>query len=207
MSSPVVPADNEGIARAAEAIRAGRVVAYRTDTVYALAADPRNSEALSRLVAIKGRAPGKPSPLIAADTAQVEMLAELNDIAVDLAAAFWPGPLTMILRARDLLSPTVMNERSGIGLRVPASDSARRLAMACDSAITATSANISGEESPRTAPAIAASLAVDLVLDGGPVSSSVPSTVVDVSGARVVLIREGAIAKSAIGEMLGDELD
>ncbi len=192
---------------AADAIRAGRVVGYLTDTVYALGADPRNRKALSRLVAAKGRSPDKPSPLIAADTAQVEVLAEVNDLAFNLATAFWPGPLTMILRGRQRLSRTIMNEAMGVGVRVPAEESARRLASIFGSAITATSANISGEMPPETAPAIAARLAVDFVLDGGPAHGSVPSTVVDVSGARVVLIRVGAITKRAITEALGDRLD
>lgn len=202
----IVAADEEGVAQAAAAVRAGRIVAYLTDTVYALAADPTNHEALARLVAVKGREPDKPSPLIAADLRQVEMLATLNEPAARLAAIFWPGPLTLVLRGRSRMEPVVMNPDGGIGIRIPDRASARRLAESCGFPITATSANRSGDAPGQVAAAVLDRLEVDLVVDGGRAKDSVPSTVLDVSTESAIVIREGAIAVAALEKALGSSV-
>src|SRR5687767_4639420 len=121
MTSP----DPSLIVRACVILRAGGVVAYPTDTFYGLAADPRNPHAVARLFAIKGREPGQAIPLIAADAAQAEQAAHLDDRALRLARAFWPGPLSLIVPARTVVAREVRAEDGTVAVRVPASDIAQ----------------------------------------------------------------------------------
>jgi L-threonylcarbamoyladenylate synthase len=179
----------------ADVLRRGGIVAYPTETFYGLGALARDAAAVDRLARAKGRPDGKPLPLLAADRAQVDEVAELGEVAARLAAGFWPGPLTLVLPARPGLPAAITAGSGAVGVRVPGSDVARALARAAGGAIVSTSANLSGEPPPATPGAIAPALAsrLDAVLDGGRTPGGLPSTVVAVVGGGLRLVRDGAV--------------
>ena len=184
------------IVRACVLLRAGGVVAYPTDTFYGLAADPRNPSAVARLFAIKGRAAGHAVPLIAADEAQALAAAEFDEASLRVARAFWPGPLSLIGPATNVIWRDARADDGTVAVRVPACEAARAIARAFGFCITATSANLSGER-PATSAADASSAVggvVDLVLDGGETPGGEPSTLVDARAGAPRLVRPGAIA-------------
>ena len=188
---------------AADFIRRGLVVAYPTDTLYGLAVDPRNADAVKRLYALKGRAETAALTLIAADLAQARGAAAITDVAERLAARWWPGPLTLVLRAPAVLAPEVLAGGTTVGIRVPEHAVAIALARQAGFAITATSANRSGMPAATTASAIAEALPdVDAIVDAGPVRGGAPSTLVDVTNEPPTLLREGVVAWSKVLESL-----
>ena len=151
--------DAAGIERAAAVIRAGGLVAFPTDTLYGLAADPFNADAVARVFAAKGRGAERALPLIAADEAQIaRQLGRLPPLAGALAERFWPGPLTLLIAAPPTLAAAVTGGTGRVGVRVPAHDVARALCRASDSVLTATSANLSGDPATDDPDAVAASL-------------------------------------------------
>jgi L-threonylcarbamoyladenylate synthase len=189
--------DSALITRACAELRDGGVVVYPTDTFYGLAADPRRPDAVARLFAVKGRPQGQAIPLIAADAAQAAEAGDLNAAAWRLARAFWPGPLSVVVPARDVICIEARAADGTIAVRVPAGDAAQQLARAFGFCITATSANRSGQPASTSAAAVSIrSLGegVGLVLDGGDTPGGSPSTLVDVRGLEPRLIRPGAIA-------------
>ena len=191
---PIAP-DRAVLERAAAIIRAGGVIALPTDTLYGLAADPFNAQAVARIFAVKGRAPTRALPLIAFDTAQVDArIGTLPILGRLLADRFWPGPLTLLVSARETLAPGASSEDRRVGVRVPAHAVARELCRACGRPLTATSANISGQAASGD-PGDVANLPeqIDLLLDAGKTPGGAPSTIVDVTGDDVRLIRAGAI--------------
>lgn len=188
--------DRKALERAAAVVRAGGLVIYPTDTLYGLAADPRLPQAVARLTAAKGRPAGQALPLIAASLDQAEdQVAVFDEAARRLARRFWPGPLTLVLRARPGLANGVAGEGDSVAVRVPAHEVARGLADAVGFAVTSTSANPSGGDAPQTAEQAADRLAglVDLVLDSGPAPGGLPSTIVDARLQPPGLIRSGAV--------------
>ena len=195
MVNPAAP-EPAALERAAAIIRQGGLVAFPTDTLYGLAANPHDGEAVARLFVAKGRLAERAIPLIAADEAQVErQLGSLAPLARRLATRFWPGPLTLLVAAPSALAPEVSGGTSRVGVRVPAHAVARGLCRAANSVLTATSANRSGQPAADTADAVAAALGgrVDLLLDAGPTAGGPPSTIVDVDGDALRLVRAGAI--------------
>src|SRR5215471_12756745 len=146
------------IREAADLIRRGLVVAYPTDTLYGLAVDPRNAEAVKRLYDLKGRGDASALTLIAADLAHVRAAGEMTPQAEQLAARWWPGPLTIVLRARGILTPGMLGGGSTVGVRIPDHAVATALARDAGFPITATSANRSGATAASTADAVAAAL-------------------------------------------------
>lgn len=200
-TSLVDGAIEDAVARAAGVIAEGGLVALPTDTLYGLAVDPYNAEAVARLFAAKGRPEQRPIPLIAADRLQVtRAFGALTPLADRLATACWPGPLTLLLPAPAGLAPAVSAGTGQVGVRVPAHDVARALCRRADRPLTATSANRSGEPATDDPEEIARALGdrIDLLLDGGPAPGGPPSTVVDVAEDRPRLVRAGAVAWSAI---------
>jgi L-threonylcarbamoyladenylate synthase len=182
------------LARAVAVLRDGGVVAYPTDTLYGLAVDPRRDEAIERLFELKGRDRGTAVPLIAADIEQAGAAGRLGPRELRLAAAFWPGPLAVVVPAQPALSRAALTEGT-VAIRVPAHPVARALAAAFGFPLTATSANRSGAPPAETADRVADTLAgVAVVLDGGPSPGGAPSTIVRLSDEGLVLVRAGAIA-------------
>jgi L-threonylcarbamoyladenylate synthase len=205
MRTPIVEIDpahpEKAFSRCREVIRAGGVVVYPTDTLYGLGADPKNPGAVRKLFTIKGRQADQPILLLIKDANDVlDWAAGITPVAEGLMKKFWPGPLTLVFKAR----PEVMAELTGgtgtIGLRVPGNVLTRQLLASLGTALTGTSANISGRQSPRTAQEAAAEIdgMVDLVIDGGRTEGGDPSTVVDVSSDEPKVIREGAIPSREI---------
>jgi L-threonylcarbamoyladenylate synthase len=182
--------------RAADLIRGGGIVAYPTDTLYGLAADPRSDEAMARLFAVKGRGHGAAVPLVAADLEQAQAAGQFGVLELRLAEAFWPGPLSLVVPARRSISSLALGGRSTAAIRVPAHPVARALAAAAGFAVTATSANLSG------APAVAApadldpnlAARIDLLLDAGTAPGGEPSTLIGFDESGPILLRRGAIA-------------
>jgi tRNA threonylcarbamoyl adenosine modification protein (Sua5/YciO/YrdC/YwlC family) len=190
------------IEAAAAAIRAGEVVVIPTDTVYGLAGDPSNPGAVERIYAIKGRPPQLELNLLASDISQLDGLVEMDGVARSLAAAFWPGPLSLIcpVGSRRLAIP-----RSGTTLmvRVPGHALLRRL-LDETGPVASTSANRHGMPPAATGPEAEAALGVEVsvVIDGGP-GSGMASTIIDASSRPPRLLREGPITRIALGPHLG----
>jgi L-threonylcarbamoyladenylate synthase len=192
---PVRP-DPTAIAQAAATLRAGGVVAIPTDTLYGLAADPWSSSAVARVFRIKGRRDDRALPLVAASIEQVKQwMGAMNGVAGRLAERFWPGPLTLIMRAPAGLAPEVTAGGETVGVRVPSHAVTRALCAAFERPVTATSANISGEPATEDPNQVAARLGggVDYLLDAGTTAGGPASTIVDVTGEQVRLIRAGAV--------------
>jgi L-threonylcarbamoyladenylate synthase len=191
----VDPGTEAQVRACAEVLRRGGIVAYPTETFYGLGALARDEAAVQRLSAAKGRPDGKPLPVIAADVAQVREVAELGPEAMRLAAALWPGPLTLVLPARPGVASAVVAGTGTVGVRVTGSEVARALAAQAGGAVVSTSANLSGEAPPARAselsPALRARL--DAVLDAGPAPGGLPSTIVALEGEMPRLLRDGAV--------------
>jgi L-threonylcarbamoyladenylate synthase len=191
------------------ALQAGELVVYPTETFYAIGADAFSSIALRRLFEVKGREPGRPVGLIAADTAMAFSVA--HEVPIDarrLADAFWPGPLTLVLPARDDIAPELTGP-DGVGVRVSPNPVARALSAGIGRPITATSANLSGEAPASTLEEARAGLGekVKVYLEGGKLMASAPSTVVAVNTTGWKMVRLGAISERQIAIALaGDAL-
>ena len=190
-----VSASAEGLAeRVAQVLRTGGVVVLPTDTVYGLAAAADRSDAVARLFRLKGRAADVPVAVLCADAAQALALADsVRPAAARLSARHWPGPLTIVLPRRRDLAWELGEPSATIGVRCPDHDLVRSIA-ALAGPLATTSANRHGSPTAPSAVEAAASLAgpVDLVIDGGPLEGT-PSTVVDCTGDRPVVLRSGSI--------------
>jgi L-threonylcarbamoyladenylate synthase len=185
-------------ARCRDVIGAGGVIAYPTDTFYALGADPKNSDAVKRLFEIKGRQAGQPILLLLHDRSMVrEWACGVAAEAEALMDAFWPGPLTLVFPAQPSVHQELTGGTGRIGLRVPGSIVTRCLLEALGTALTGTSANRSGGPDPRTATEVAGMLGerVELILDAGRTAGGKASTVVDVSAGELKMVREGAVSE------------
>jgi L-threonylcarbamoyladenylate synthase len=200
-----VDQDLEARVRAAgEALRRGGLVVYPTETYYALGALATDAAAVARLAHAKGRPDGKPLPLLAEDRAAVEAVAFLEGPAARLADRFWPGPLTLVLPARDVLAPEVTARTGTVGIRVPGGEVARALARAAGGAIVSTSANLAGAPPPRRGgdldPALRAR--IDVVLEAGEAPGGLPSTVVALEEGALRVLRTGPVSVDALERAL-----
>ncbi|HLW70138.1 MAG TPA: L-threonylcarbamoyladenylate synthase [Candidatus Binataceae bacterium] len=195
---------NRNLEAAIAALRAGELVVYPTETFYGLAADPESSASMEALLSLKGRDPDKPIALIAADSESAFALA--REIPLDarrLAAAFWPGPLTLVLPARPGLHPALVGA-GGVGVRVSSHPLARALAAGLGRPITATSANLAGQP-PISAPDQLRAVFADkikVILEDGILSGGAPSTVIEFVHNNYRIVRPGAIAEPVIAEAL-----
>ncbi len=193
----------EQLAPAVEAIRRGGVVAFPTDTLYGLAADPRDEEAVAAVFAVKRRATERTIALVASTLAQAETLAVLSGQARQLAQYFWPGPLTLVAPAASDVADSVLSETRLIGVRVPDHPVARALAELCGHPLTATSANRSGEPATDDPEEVALRLRdIAVLVDAGRTPGGAPSTVVDASSSQIRLLREGALPWGRVLEFL-----
>ena len=192
----IVAADEAGLRRAVELLRRESVVAFPTETVYGLGADAFSAKAVAEIYRLKQRPSWNPLIVHVATVEQARALAEHWPAAADdLAAAFWPGPLTLVVPART---------GGTVAIRIPAHPIARRLLEASGLALAAPSANRSESISPTTAEHVLRSLPdVPLVLDGGPASFGIESTVLDLTSATPRLLRPGALGLRALREVAG----
>ena len=205
MSAPVVADDAEGRAAAIAVLREGGVVALPTDTVYGIAVALATPGGVERLFEIKGRPAGQGIMLLLASAGQAPGIGVMGPAATALAEACWPGGLTVVVPQRpDVPLPAALTGgRPTIGLRVPDHDLPRALAAAVGPMPT-TSANLSGLPEARDAAEIKAQLgdAVELIVDGGRAHGGPASTVVDCTGDRPTVLRDGAIPRARIVEIL-----
>src|SRR5690349_20161664 len=193
---------------AAEVIANGGVIAFRTDTFYGLGADPFNAAAVARIRELKGREDDKPILLLVSDQEKVErVIANRSEAFARAAAAFWPGPLTIIGVAVAELPAEITAGTGTVGVRLPADENVRTLVRDCGGILTATSANPSGREPARSAQEVAESFSgassprLDLILDGGEVTVTEPSTLLDATPAPPRVVREGAISGELIQQL------
>jgi len=211
-AAQVRAADPAGIAAAAALLRDGGLVALPTETVYGLAARADRAEAVAAIYRAKGRPDFNPLIVHVPSLAAVRALADLDSRAEALAAAFWPGALTLVLplRAGAAIAPAVTAGLSTIALRCPAHPVMRAVLEASGLSLAAPSANRSGGVSPTRAEHVAASLgpAVPLILDGGPCAAGLESTIVALrDGGRWQILRPGPISETQIAAVLGREAD
>ncbi len=195
----------EALSEAVAVLKKGGIIACPTESSYGLCARYDDQKALERLFSLKGRLREKPFPIIIGETSKLSLLAtDAWPVALKLAREFWPGPLTLLLNARAGLSELISKDGK-VAVRVPGPSFALELAKSFALPVTATSANPSG-----LAPATGArgvqdyfGDAVDLIVDGGIAPGGHPSTIVDVTGGDMKILREGAIAPEEIARRLG----
>ncbi|MBX6426661.1 MAG: threonylcarbamoyl-AMP synthase [Variibacter sp.] len=206
----IEPADDAAVAEAARILRAGGLVAFPTETVYGLGADATQGAAIARLYAAKGRPAFNPLIAHVAAAAEARALAVFNAAAERLAAAFWPGPLTLVLPKRHgcPVAELATAGLDSIALRVPGHVVAQRILRAFAGPVVAPSANVSGHVSPTTAAHVLADLSgrIDFVVDGGPTPVGLESTIVACLDGDPVLLRPGGIARERIEAVLGRPL-
>jgi len=197
----VINCSNDAIAEAARLVLAGEPVAVPTETVYGLAADATNAEAVARIYEAKGRPSFNPLIVHVPTLAAAEAIGEFNDEARDLAAAHWPGPLTLVvpLRGNAKIASLVTAGLSTIALRVPAHPAMQALLKAVDRPLAAPSANASGRISPTRAAHVLASLdgRIPLIIDDGATQRGIESTIIAATGGRLRLLRHGPIQVDA----------
>jgi L-threonylcarbamoyladenylate synthase len=185
----------ELINKAVRVIQEKGVIIYPTETLYGLGAHPLYPEAMKRLYAIKGRSEGKPIPFLIKDQEMLaSLVAEVPPIGRELIKRYWPGPLTLIFRAKQGLPSPLRGKDGTIGLRISSHPVARGIVEAMDAPLTATSANLAGEEDLIDGEELAQLFGnqVDLIIDGGKVSG-MGSTVIDLTVSPPRIVREGMI--------------
>jgi L-threonylcarbamoyladenylate synthase len=191
--------DPRGMPRALEILQSGGLVAFPTDTVYGLGALAFDGEAVKRIYAAKDRPVEKAIPVLIGDQEDLgKVCSEIPKIALQLAACFWPGPLTMVVPKCPEL-PEAVSAGPTIGVRIPDHQAARSF-LRLSGPMAVTSANLSGRQSPSTAQEVLDQLGgrIALILDGGKTPGGVPSTVVDCTGAVPKVLRIGSISKNEI---------
>jgi L-threonylcarbamoyladenylate synthase len=194
----IMKADLEGLAAAAEVVAQGGLLCYPTDTVYGLGCDPLNSDAVERLFAVKsGRT--KAMPVLVKSREDAERLVYFTPTSERLAAKFWPGPLTLVLRSRAFV-PFVLAPHGTVGVRSPKHAICQQLLGLCSGYLVGTSANPSGKPPATCADEISSELGnhVDILIDGGRSPLGVASTVIDLTRNHLDLVREGPISRGEI---------
>ncbi len=190
-----------------ELLKTGSVIAYPTDTFYGLGADITNHTAVERLYTIKKRMPDKPILVLISDMTMLRHLiakGELSNDAEKLMERFWPGPLTLVFRASDSI-PNVLTANTGkIGIRLPDNELCKVIISRLGHPLTATSANVSGDNSNDDPADVAGSIGdrIDALVDGGKAKGGNASTVVDVTGEKPVILRKGAISDTLINKLI-----
>jgi L-threonylcarbamoyladenylate synthase len=204
--NPVQP-ERDVIRQAAKVIRRGGLVAFPTETVYGLGADALNPEAVSRIFAAKERPFYDPIIVHIARTEELLLIVRDLPPQVDiLSRHFWPGPLTLILPRADALSTLVTAGLDTVAVRMPDHPVALALILAAETPIGAPSANLFSHVSPTTAQHVLDDLGdrVELILDGGPTTIGIESTVLDISGDRPTILRPGGVSREMLESVLGE---
>ncbi len=207
---PVVAATEETIERAAEALARGKLVAFPTETVYGLGANALDASAVAKVFAAKERPRFNPLIVHVLGVEEAEAYAVLGETARTLIAAFWPGPLTLVLPRREgcKIAELASAGLGTIALRAPSNAIARALLLASELPIAAPSANRSGRVSPTTAAHVESELGSlpAMILDGGPCALGLESTVIGFNGDEAVLLRSGSLPREEIEAVLGRKL-
>ena len=191
--------------RAVDALKRGEVIVFPTETFYGLGADAFNETAVEQVVFLKGRNPENPIPIIVADREMLmEVVKDIPPMAQSLMDRFWPGPLTLILPAKNNIPAPLLNRTGGIGVRVSSHPLATRLARELGRPLTATSANPSGKETARSIEEAMSyfSSRIEIFLDGGRLNGKKGSTVVEILQGQLKIIREGEIHSRELGKVL-----
>jgi L-threonylcarbamoyladenylate synthase len=203
----------DAIRNAAASLKAGHLVAFPTETVYGLGADARNSQAVKRIYAVKGRPTDHPLIIHISSINQLEKWAtEIPEYAISIARTFWPGPLTLILKRSEIVEDFISGGQETVGLRVPSDSVAqaliREFEKISDSAIAAPSANRFGQVSPTSSSDVEEELGKflgprDRILAGGSSTIGIESTIIDCTGIDPMILRPGYVTKEAIYLQLG----
>jgi L-threonylcarbamoyladenylate synthase len=209
LKTEILPADEAAVAVAARCLREGGLVAFPTETVYGLGADAAQADAIARLYEAKGRPSFNPLIAHVADLKAARQIARFDATATRLAEAFWPGPLTLVL-PKTADCPVAELATAGldtVAIRVPAHPIAQSILRAFGGAVVAPSANLSGHVSPTTALHVEGDLTgrIDLIIDDGPVTVGVESTILACFG-TAMLLRPGGLPREAIERVLGHAL-
>jgi L-threonylcarbamoyladenylate synthase len=206
IKTQILDATSDGLAAAANILRAGGLVAFATETVYGLGGDARDDRAVARIFEAKARPTFNPLIVHVPDVQTAQSFAVFNAQALALAKLFWPGPLTMVLplQADAGLSPLVTAGLGSVAIRVPAHPAARALLRAFDGPLAAPSANPSGRISPTRSDHVVAGLSgrIEAVLDAGPCAVGVESTIIGLVGTPA-LLRPGGVPQEALETALG----
>ncbi len=194
----------EVFSRAIESLKRGEVIVFPTETFYGLGADAFDETAVEQIVSLKGRNLENPIPIIVADEKMLKnIVAEIPPVAERLMARFWPGPLTLVLRAKKGLPAPLLNRDGGVGVRISSHPLATELVRELGRPLTATSANPSGKEPARTiSEAITYFSPLEIFLDGGRLEGKKGSTVIEVRKDRIQVIREGEISSEELEKAL-----
>jgi L-threonylcarbamoyladenylate synthase len=191
----------------ASLLKKGGVIAYPTDTLYGLGGDAFNSDANHKVRILKGREGAKPFPYI---IDKPDRLAEwgvsLSPVAAAIAETFWPGPVSLVVEDTENLPSDVLDPRRTICVRMPDNNIARAIAGALGGLLVATSANPSGHPPARSAKEAVEYFRgeIDAVVDGGPSTCKLPSTIVEVTGRKVVILREGAVSADRLSAVVAE---
>lgn len=197
--------DEDKLAEAIRTLLEGGVIAFPTETFYGLGADANNEAAVEKIFRIKGRNFRSPLPVIIADPRELSPLVEeIPAVATILMQAFWPGPLTLIFRAKPSVSSRVTGGTGKIGIRISSHPIAKLLATGLAGPLTATSANLSGGPECSSAGAVIRTFGdlPDAVIDGGPTQGTVGSTILDITVSPPQILREGALPGSFVWDAL-----
>ncbi len=205
MNTIILPADQPGsLEQAVVFLQQGALVAFPTDTVYGLGANVNNPEAINSLYIAKGRDASKAIAVLVGKPGDLELITgEMTEAAHRLTEQFWPGPLTLVVPRHPGL-PVNLSPRPTIGVRMPDHPVALALLKSAG-ALAVTSANLSGAESPTSANSVMDQLTgrIAMILDGGITPGGVPSTVVDCTGPKPVILRQGPVSEADIRACLG----
>lgn len=194
------------IKQAAMILKRGGLVAFPTDTVYGLGADATNRAAVKKIYKVKKRPTTSPLPILIAKKSDLKKYTlNISAKTKKLADKFWPGPLTIVLKKKKIISNVVTAGKNSVGVRIPANPVALALVETLGRPLTATSANISGRKSPATANAVKKYLnnKIDLILNGGKTKLSMESTVLDCTTPPPTLLRPGIISEKKLEKIIG----
>ena len=196
-----ISCNNVGIQKAAKIINKGGIVIFPTDTVYGIGCDPYNQKAVLSLYKIKKREKTKPLPVIGYSKKELEKIAEFNDKAEKIAEMFWPGPITLILKVKDENIKKSLGLGKKIAVRVPNNQCALSLLKECK-LLVATSANISGTTSLTDPNDCKRDLnGYDLLIDGGILSDNGESTIVEIDGNKIKIVRSGSVSEEELKKL------
>jgi L-threonylcarbamoyladenylate synthase len=194
----IVPCDQNGISLAATTIKNGGLVVFPTDTVYGLGCDPRNVKAIEAIFRIKKRNESKQLPILVYSKDEVSKIAVFDDISNKIADKFWPGQLTLVLKLKDNEIKSAMNMNDKVAVRVPNHPCVLALLKECK-LIVGTSANFSGHPAFSDSKKVQENFSgYDIFLDGGTISNSTSSTIVEVKDGTWKILRQGKITKEEI---------